>query len=79
MNVSCYLYIINDQYNSQIRAVDRDIGENRMILYSIVRGNRRSTFKIDAKTGDLSLNRVLKTKEKDFLLSILARDQGLCL
>uniref|UniRef100_A0A8C5J6A8 Cadherin domain-containing protein n=1 Tax=Junco hyemalis TaxID=40217 RepID=A0A8C5J6A8_JUNHY len=57
----------------QVMATDRDKGSNALVHYSIVSGNTRGHFYIDAQTGTLDVVTPLDY-ERQYLLTIAASD-----
>ncbi|XP_064589329.1 cadherin EGF LAG seven-pass G-type receptor 2 isoform X4 [Zonotrichia leucophrys gambelii] len=61
----------------QVMATDRDKGSNALVHYSIVSGNTRGHFYIDAQTGTLDVVTPLDYEvTKEFTLRIRAQDGG---
>ncbi|KAI1230842.1 Cadherin EGF LAG seven-pass G-type receptor 2, partial [Lamprotornis superbus] len=61
----------------QVTATDRDKGSNALVHYSIVSGNTRGHFYIDAQTGTLDVVTPLDYEiTKEFTLRIRAQDGG---
>lgn len=61
----------------QVVATDRDKGSNALVHYSIVSGNTRGHFYIDAQTGTLDVVTPLDFEvTKEFTLRIRAQDGG---
>uniref|UniRef100_A0A8C3V7T7 Cadherin EGF LAG seven-pass G-type receptor 2 n=1 Tax=Catharus ustulatus TaxID=91951 RepID=A0A8C3V7T7_CATUS len=61
----------------QVTATDRDKGNNALVHYSIVSGNTRGHFYIDAQTGTLDVVTPLDYEiTKEFTLRIRAQDGG---
>lgn len=61
----------------QVTATDRDKGSNALVHYSIVSGNTRGHFYIDAQTGMLDVVTPLDYEvTKEFTLRIRAQDGG---
>uniref|UniRef100_A0A674HIM0 Cadherin EGF LAG seven-pass G-type receptor 2 n=1 Tax=Taeniopygia guttata TaxID=59729 RepID=A0A674HIM0_TAEGU len=61
----------------QVMATDRDKGSNALVHYSIVSGNTRGHFYIDAQTGALDVVTPLDYEvTKEFTLRIRAQDGG---
>ncbi|XP_058711892.1 cadherin EGF LAG seven-pass G-type receptor 2 isoform X2 [Poecile atricapillus] len=61
----------------QVMATDRDKGSNALVHYSIVSGNTRGHFYIDAQTGMLDVVTPLDYEvTKEFTLRIRAQDGG---
>ncbi|KAM6044521.1 cadherin EGF LAG seven-pass G-type receptor 2 isoform 2-T2 [Chlamydotis macqueenii] len=61
----------------QVTATDRDKGSNALVHYSIVSGNTRGHFYIDAQTGALDVVSPLDYEvSKEFTLRIRAQDGG---
>ena len=60
-----------------VRAIDRDVGSNAMIKYSIIGGNTGSAFTIDQNTGNLYLQQSLDREQQDsYKLIVRAQDLG---
>ncbi|XP_034242059.1 cadherin-related tumor suppressor-like [Thrips palmi] len=61
----------------QFRGSDADLGVNSEVTFSITAGNRRDTFHLNAKTGELSLHKPLDFEDLNvFTLNITASDGG---
>ncbi|XP_061869715.1 cadherin EGF LAG seven-pass G-type receptor 2 [Colius striatus] len=61
----------------RVTATDRDRGSNALVHYSIVSGNSRGHFYIDAQTGALDVVSALDYEvNKEFTLRIRAQDGG---
>lgn len=61
----------------RFRAVDPDLGANSEVRYSIVSGNRRDTFHVDAVTGALYLHKRLDYEDiSAYVLNVSAYDNG---
>ncbi|OXB67230.1 hypothetical protein ASZ78_015871 [Callipepla squamata] len=61
----------------RVTATDRDKGSNALVHYSIVSGNTRGHFYIDAQTGALDVVSALDYEvSKEFTLRIRAQDGG---
>ncbi|XP_059164307.1 protocadherin-11 X-linked-like isoform X2 [Physella acuta] len=57
---------------------DRDAGENASVRFSIIRGNEKSLFFLNALNGELVLAKQLNIYDAgSYRLSVLARDNGL--
>ena len=62
---------------AKLSANDKDQGFNGMVLYAIVSGNSRSSFKIDMYTGELCIASLLdREKITNYTLNITASDCG---
>lgn len=62
----------------QVYAIDRDVGENAKISYSIISGNVGNTFAIDETMGTLSVAKELDMHTmQEFMLQVKAADSGL--
>lgn len=59
----------------QVMAVDADKGSNADIYYQLVRGNGE-LFRVERKSGVISLRRGLDSYRKDYILTIAAYDGG---
>ena len=59
----------------QVMAVDADKGSNADIYYQLVRGNGE-LFRVERKSGYISLRRQLESYRKDYILTIAAYDGG---
>ena len=59
----------------QVMAVDADKGSNADIYYQLVRGNGE-LFRVERKSGIISLRRGLESYRKDYILTIAAYDGG---
>ena len=61
----------------RVTATDEDSGSNGRVLYSIVTGNDKLSFRIDSTSGDIVTVKNLDHESmKTHLLSVQARDQG---
>ncbi|XP_065362033.1 fat-like cadherin-related tumor suppressor homolog [Calliphora vicina] len=61
----------------KVHATSEDIGVNAEILYYIIGGNEQQKFKIDSKTGVISVNLEIDfEKSRSFLLTVQAIDGG---
>lgn len=60
----------------QVKAMDLDSGANGEIIYEIIDGDKR-TFRIDPKSGVISLKQTLTSTKYD--LTIEAKDRGMLL
>lgn len=61
----------------RFRATDPDLGVNSEVRYSIVSGNRRDTFHVDAVTGALYLHKRLDYEDiSAYVLNVSAYDNG---
>ncbi|XP_055371961.1 fat-like cadherin-related tumor suppressor homolog [Condylostylus longicornis] len=61
----------------QLLAVDRDLGENAKILYSIVSGNIGNVFEIDPVLGHLTVAKELDINSMpEYMLQVKATDGG---
>ncbi|KNC25725.1 putative Fat-like cadherin-related tumor suppressor [Lucilia cuprina] len=61
----------------KVHATSEDIGINAEILYLIIGGNEQQKFKIDSKTGVISVNLEIDyEKTKSFFLTVQAIDGG---
>lgn len=62
----------------KVHATSEDIGINAEILYYIIGGNEQQKFKIDSKTGVISVNLEIDyEKTKSFFLTVQAVDGGI--
>ncbi|XP_061178872.1 cadherin EGF LAG seven-pass G-type receptor 2-like isoform X2 [Saccostrea echinata] len=79
-----YLVNVSEDYNfnmnlaiAKVSATDRDLDKNGQITYNIFGGNTFDTFRIDAVTGEISVQKQLDYETtKEYRLSIQAQDQG---
>lgn len=61
----------------KVFATDADMGENGEITYDIKTGNEEGMFKLDEKTGKITLNQTLDHEKKSsYALVVTARDHG---
>ena len=61
-----------------VRAYDNDTGVNAMLTFSIVQTNMLATFRINAKTGEISLARPLSKRDmKSYTFTIEVEDGGI--
>ena len=60
----------------QVMAVDADKGSNADIYYQLVRGNGE-LFRVERKSGYISLRRQLESYRKDYILTIAATTEAL--
>ena len=58
----------------QIKAIDRDIGSNSKISYSLVSGNTDNLFAIDSSSGYVTLAKSLSSVHTSFTLLVSAHD-----
>lgn len=58
-----------------MHAVDLDSGENGEVRYELMKGHGE-LFRVDRKTGEISLKQPLESHNKDYTLSIAAYDGG---
>lgn len=58
-----------------MHAVDLDSGENGEVRYELMKGHGE-LFRVDRKTGEISLKQPLESHKKDYTLSIAAYDGG---
>lgn len=62
---------------ARVSAISGDAGLNAEIRYSIVGGNERDSFEIDAETGAVSIARPLDyERTREYLLTVQAVDRG---
>ncbi|KAL3880061.1 hypothetical protein ACJMK2_032332 [Sinanodonta woodiana] len=63
---------------AEIRAYDKDIGNNALLTYRIVNGNADDKFEINSFTGQLSRKQGLLDRETEdhYTFSIIATDSG---
>ena len=60
----------------KVHAIDLDLGDNRKVSYSLLE-SESDTFKIDSRTGIVSLTKSLDREIRDsFNLSVRAMDSG---
>ena len=59
----------------QVMAVDADKGSNADIYYQLVRGNGE-LFRVERKSGIISLRKKLDSYRKDYVITIAAYDGG---
>ncbi|MED6273157.1 hypothetical protein CHARACLAT_003815 [Characodon lateralis] len=61
----------------RVKALDKDIGSNADISYSLHSGNTDNTFSIDPELGSISVSKHLDLQPQDhFHLTVKATDQG---
>ena len=61
----------------RVTATDKDSGANGRVMYSIVTGNDKESFKIDSVTGEITTVESLDHESmKIHMLSVQAKDQG---
>lgn len=61
----------------RVTATDKDSGPNGRVMYSIVTGNDKDSFKIDRVTGEITTVKSLDHESiKMHMLSVQAKDQG---
>nr|XP_020449665.1 protocadherin Fat 2 [Monopterus albus] len=61
----------------QVKALDKDMGSNAEISYSLHSGNINSIFSIDPEQGSISVSKPLDLQPQDqFFLIVKATDQG---
>lgn len=62
---------------AKVTATDKDLGKNGQITYNIFGGNTYDTFRIEAATGEIFIQKQLDYESiKEYRLSIQAQDQG---
>lgn len=59
----------------QVHAIDLDKGENGDVRYELSKGHGE-LFKVDRKTGEISLKQILEGHNKEYQLIITAYDGG---
>lgn len=60
-----------------IVASDKDIGDNKKIMYTITSGNENEAFKIDMTSGEVKLNKDMATRMPPvYTLTVAATDKG---
>lgn len=62
--------------SSQVHAVDLDKGENGEVRYELIKGHGE-LFKVDRKSGEISLKQMLEGNSKEYQLIIAAYDGGI--
>lgn len=61
----------------KVSATDNDIGNNSKITYDIKAGNEQGEFKVDEKTGKITLNKTLDHEtQSSYKLVVTASDHG---
>lgn len=56
--------------------IDKDSGDNGEVRYEMKKGHGE-LFKVDRKTGDISLKQTLEGHNRDYHLTIAAYDGGI--
>ena len=60
-----------------VRAIDRDVGNNALLKYSIIGGNTGSAFTVDQNSGNIYLQQGLDREQQDsYKLILRAQDMG---
>ena len=61
----------------KVSATDNDVGNNSVITYDIKTGNEQGVFKLDEKTGEITLNKALDHEtQSSYKLVVTASDHG---